>query len=616
VAYRDTGNSNIGRAVVGTITGTNISFGAPVQFTTSGRADSIAAAFDSASNKVVIVWSNLDSQFNGLARVGTVSGTSISFGTQVEFEIYTWNASIVFDSASNKVVIAYKSILNNQGKAVVGTVSGTAISFGSIVVFESAAVAQNNGQTSTAYDSVNNKIVITYVTDAAPNLGKAIVGTVSDTAISFGSVVVFNNAGTSNPTAMFNASNNKIIITYRDAGNSGFGTAVLGTVSGTSISFGTPVVFKSANTTPVATIDNSTNRVAITYGSGSAIVGTVSGESISFGTEVTYDSVVSGFGATFDSISNQAIFVYQDGSNLQHGTAVTFQLGALVTNLTAENFIGISNAAYANGATATIQIAGTVDDAQSGLTAGQSYYVQPNGTLGLSPGIPSVFAGTAVSATKLIIKGAGDAGAAGATGPTGPTGATGDVGTTGPTGPTGPTGATGDASTVAGPTGPTGAVGPTGPTAEGGGGVVDIYATTGSLPTSGVSTGELAFVSDVGRLFIYDTIWINTAPSTKNFFYILQSGAFLGPITGTVEYTPLTTIVLKSLEASVPTASGTNIVFAVQKNGSLLQQFTLTAGDTLLESDFTSNTITSSDDITLDIVSGSGSDLAVRFIYT
>ena len=44
-----------------------------------------------------------------------------------------------------------------------------------------------------------------------------------------------------------------------------------------------------------------------------------------------------------------------------------------------------------NGQTATIQIMGAVDDAQSSLTPGQSYYVQDDGTLGESG---SVFAGT------------------------------------------------------------------------------------------------------------------------------------------------------------------------------------------------------------------------------
>ena len=53
---------------------------------------------------------------------------------------------------------------------------------------------------------------------------------------------------------------------------------------------------------------------------------------------------------------------------------------------------------------ATIQLAGSVDDAQSGLTPGSKYYVQGDGTLSTTAGSPSVFAGTAVATTKLIVK--------------------------------------------------------------------------------------------------------------------------------------------------------------------------------------------------------------------
>jgi len=75
------------------------------------------------------------------------------------------------------------------------------------------------------------------------------------------------------------------------------------------------------------------------------------------------------------------------------------------SNLTSSNFIGFSDAAYTNGQTAKIQIAGSVDDAQTGLTTGSQYYVQTNGTLSTSAGSPSVFAGTAVSGTKIIVLG-------------------------------------------------------------------------------------------------------------------------------------------------------------------------------------------------------------------
>ena len=48
---------------------------------------------------------------------------------------------------------------------------------------------------------------------------------------------------------------------------------------------------------------------------------------------------------------------------------------------------------------------GAIDDAQSGLTIASKHYVQPDGTLSTSVGNPSVEAGLAVSATKLLVKG-------------------------------------------------------------------------------------------------------------------------------------------------------------------------------------------------------------------
>ena len=74
--------------------------------------------------------------------------------------------------------------------------------------------------------------------------------------------------------------------------------------------------------------------------------------------------------------------------------------------MTSENYIGIaSGGTYADTAEATIDIVGTVNKDQSGLTAGQTYYVQTDGTLGTSADSPSVVAGTAISATEIIVKG-------------------------------------------------------------------------------------------------------------------------------------------------------------------------------------------------------------------
>jgi hypothetical protein len=408
IAYRDNANSNFGTAIVGTVSGTSISFGTPVVFE-SATSENFSATYDSTNNKVVISYKDEGNSNYGTAIVGTVSGTSISFGTAVVFEsASTGGTSATYDSTNNRVVIAYQDVADSTyGTAIVGTVSGTSISFGTAVVFNSATTFSP----SPVYDSTNDRVVITYRDGGNSGFGTAIVGTVSGTSISFGSAVVFASASTFFPLAVYDSTNNKIVIAYRDTGNSEYGTAIVGTVSGTSISFGSEVVFESASTSEIsATYDSTNNRVVISYRDGgnsnygNAVVGTVSGTSISFGTPVVFESATTSFtSTTFDSTNNKVVIAYRDEGNSNHGTSAVFQNASF--NLTAENYIGISDGAYADTATATIQLAGAVDDAQTSLTAGQSYFVQTDGTLGLTPDTPSVFAGTAVSSTKLIIKG-------------------------------------------------------------------------------------------------------------------------------------------------------------------------------------------------------------------
>lgn len=142
-----------------------------------------------------------------------------------------------------------------------------------------------------------------------------------------------------------------------------------------------------------------------------------------------------------------------------------------------------------------------------------------------------------------------------------------------------------------------------------------VYQTVGQLPVSAAS-GALAYVVQDARLYFYTgTQWVNTAPSTKNFFYIVQSGNFTGPIVGDAEYSPDRTITIAAIEATLATAASGPVVFQILKNGTSIQQFTIQSGQTTVESDVTSNSINTTDTVTMNIVSGSGQDLAVRFIY-
>jgi len=149
-----------------------------------------------------------------------------------------------------------------------------------------------------------------------------------------GEPAVFESASTNYTSATFDSENNKVVIAYRDNGNSEYCTAVVGTVSGTSISFGTPIVFESATTYYTsATSDTTNNKVVIAYQDrgnsyyGTAIVGTVSGSSISFGTPIVFESAnTDHISATFDTVNNKVVISYRDAGNSYYGTAVTIGL--------------------------------------------------------------------------------------------------------------------------------------------------------------------------------------------------------------------------------------------------------------------------------------------------
>ena len=107
----------------------------------------------------------------------------------------------------------------NYGTAIVGTVSGTSISFGSAVVFEGFV---ETTRTSATYDSTNNKVVIVYQDEGSSNAATVIRGTISGTSISFDSPILFASTIFAYPSTIYDSGEDRVVIAYRDAGNSRF----------------------------------------------------------------------------------------------------------------------------------------------------------------------------------------------------------------------------------------------------------------------------------------------------------------------------------------------------------------------------------------------------------
>jgi len=161
--------------------------------------------------------------------------------------------------------------------------SGVAGSSASAIALASGVAAQSDANTALASGNAALDLAVNFSSSSSveltassviqagnpvglDELGKAsVITTVTDANTrSFGSAVVFESAESNHIYSTYDSTNDRVVIVYQDGGNSNYGTAVVGTVSGTSISFGTPVVFASGSSVYFSVSYDSTNdRVVI-----------------------------------------------------------------------------------------------------------------------------------------------------------------------------------------------------------------------------------------------------------------------------------------------------------------------------------------------------------------
>jgi len=385
------------RAVVGTISGTSISFGTPVAFDTSVDLWTTDIAYDSAQDKFLIAYSNYANSYYGHVIVGTVSGNSISFGTRV---IYSSNPIRESQAAYNPVTsltsVAYSFNLAS-GKVSQFTISGTTPSATATNTFESGQVSW----VAVTYDSTNNKIIIFYSDNNNSNKGTVVVGTPSGNNLTFGTPYALSGQ-VSYTNCAFDPDTGKVIIVYNDDASPN-GRAAVGTVSGTSISFGTPVIYNSGTTWNSAVdYDSFAKKIIIAYrdnsdgSKGKVLEGVVSGTTISFGASTTFkDNAIDWLRAAYDPSSQATAIIYSDSNALYYGVSTVYK----ASSSNVGDFIGITAEAISDTATGSVNVYGGINEAQTGLTIGADYYVQDDGSI--STTASAVKIGQAISATTI-----------------------------------------------------------------------------------------------------------------------------------------------------------------------------------------------------------------------
>ena len=419
IVYQDGSDSNKGKVILGTINdslsnGFYLSFGSASTFN-SGITMPLGVAYDPDEEKIIIAYVG-DDPYHGIAIVGNVSGGSVTYGSPVTFNAGGTSTSggVTYDSNAKKVVIAFEDDGDSEkGKAIVGTVSGTSISFGSEVEFESGRVSVGRP----GFDASNNRIVIPYNDRDDSEKGKCVVGTVCGTSISFGSPQVFSTSNTGTEfEAKYHPPSGNMVIDFVDDTDSSHGYVIVGSVdsSDNSMNFGTAVEFANYNTYYLGlAYDADAQKFFLGHSDytntlSKYAVFTVSGTTptmLSTGTQIVSHNS-SHVTSVVDTSSKKTVMVFTStgAGYFSQGRAVVFRHAFLDTNLTSTNFVGFADADYSDGATAKVQIVGSIDDAQTGLTTGSIHYVQRDGSLGVAASNPSVVAGIALTDTKILIR--------------------------------------------------------------------------------------------------------------------------------------------------------------------------------------------------------------------
>lgn len=405
--------------------------------------------YDPVNNKIVAAY------VTGAGYLGVVVGTHDS-GTGVttwgaetlinDYLISNFTARCCYDAASGKiVVIAKQSGAPQKGFAAVGTISGTTISFGARVLVTTGTFTQS--AQSIVSDPVSGKIVIAGQDNDGSNFAYAWIGTISGTSISFSTRV---RLLTDHPVSM-QIGGGKLLFASTNTGSTASIAYTAVVTGGTTLTFGG----QSTNPAPYAggyenliTYDTAAKRVLIASSNGTKVsIGSaaISGSSLAFDATATELQASNWLApsAVYDPIARRHNYIYGDAGNSNYNTMISvyYSGGALVigsktvlvsaspvaTSITqgggkcftgyqqnivrpwvnystsALNYIGIAQDAGANNDYGRVAISQVMVENMTGLTAAAKYYVADNGALTTTE--TNTFAGTSVSATRLIVKG-------------------------------------------------------------------------------------------------------------------------------------------------------------------------------------------------------------------
>lgn len=451
VCYSDQSDNNYLKAVVGTVSGTNISFTSPTTIH-SDYAQYIDCAFLNTGSYAmgIVVYKNVNNNQRCNARTIQVAsnGTiTVSSQTLIYSGVMSWS-TVCTNPVQQCFTVVYEDENNNRyGTAVAVTVNSNGISgVGTPAVIWAGAMWRNKVVFASNTDTTKQGHICFsnyYVTNTGKNylviVPFEVTGSLSITQ---------GTAQYSNDTALHNTDS----ISKIDAVPIGNGRAVfccteylnangrydvyahvVEMTSKTTFTMGSGSatfsrVYQNGQDTRILW-NSHINKVGITYSNSTGSqprptfirYGSVTSSSLTgfSGSGITWDSHsqitannsagymedMTRYTTVHDANANKEVVAFynnnQDGAYGQfggEGKTVT----APSTNAT-DGFIGIADGAISNAATGKISVKGSLVTGLTGLTPKSDYYVQDDGTLATT--VTAVKAGYALTATQMLLYG-------------------------------------------------------------------------------------------------------------------------------------------------------------------------------------------------------------------
>jgi len=410
----------VGKARVGTPSGTTVSWGTSVQFSASVVTSSYGlydACYDPHNNKCIVFFR--DNTAAGKVCSGTVSGTSITFGTPVIVCSDNMESGTITycPNSNHNYVIAGNDGSNSRFISNVGYNSGTNSS-----TWDNNVTVVNSSQAfavGSCWDAAAQKVVLVWANMSSGNSGQIVAGTIASNAVTWGTIYEYDSTNTSvQNNIVHHAESGKNVIVWAEASGNGYAFACTATLTGTDVAFGShTIISKNALGASVeskdigAVYDPSAKKVLAAFhdassgiDDGMTVIITVTGSDVSSTNGYAFQTIdgmeYGNVSMAYDPDLERNIITTWDANNIRY-----YVEKLMSTTVNVNNFVGISQASYTNGQTAKISLTGSVNEAVSGLASANKYYVLADGSLGTDSSMTGINAGLALASDKLYIRG-------------------------------------------------------------------------------------------------------------------------------------------------------------------------------------------------------------------